>query len=137
MEMATLLGKIDETVKSGKEKMYFDLVGTANMRCWLNVYMPGSGTAGLHYHNSDETFTVLEGRGEIVHRDGSRVAIEKGSVVLIPAKFYYNIENTGDSVMALLGNRAEAFGGPTIFLDPELNEKMKARKQSRSNGSGN
>ncbi len=137
MEMATLLDKIDETVKSGKEKMYFDLVGTANMRCWLNVYMPGSGTAGLHYHNSDETFTVLEGRGEIVHRDGSRVAIEKGSVVLIPAKFYYNIENTGDGVMALLGNRAEAFGGPTIFLDPELNEKMKARKQSRSNGSGN
>jgi hypothetical protein len=32
-------------------------------------------------------------------------------------------------VLALLGNRAEAFGGPTIFLDPVLNEKMKARKQ--------
>jgi mannose-6-phosphate isomerase-like protein (cupin superfamily) len=103
MEMATLLDKIDETVKSGKEKMYFDLVGTANMRCWLNVYMPGSRTAGLHYHNSDETFTVIEGRGEIVHRDGSRVVVEKGSVVLIPAKFYYDIKNTGDGVMVLLG----------------------------------
>jgi len=45
MEMATFYDKIDQTVKSGKEKMYFDLVGTANMRCWLNVYMPGSGTA--------------------------------------------------------------------------------------------
>jgi len=129
MELATYSDKIEQTVKSGKEKMYFDLVGTANMRCWLNVYMPGSGTAGLHYHNSDETFTVLEGRGEIVHRDGSRVAIEKGSVVLIPAKFYYDIKNSGDSVLALLGNRAEAFGGPTIFLDPDLNEKMKERKQ--------
>jgi mannose-6-phosphate isomerase-like protein (cupin superfamily) len=129
MELATFSDKIQETVNSGKEKMYFDLVGTPHMRCWLNVYMPGSGTAGLHYHNSDETFTVIEGGGEIVRRDGSRTAIEKGSVVLIPAKFYYDIKNTGDSVLALLGNRAEAFGGPTIYLDPELNDKMKGKKQ--------
>ena len=80
---------------------------------------------------------MIEGRGEIAHRDGNRTAIEKGSVVLIPAKFYYDIKNTGDSVLASLGNRAEPFGGPTIFLDPELNEKMKARKQAAgSNGSG-
>ena len=129
MELATFSDKIQETVNSGNEKMYFDLVGTPHMRCWLNVYMPGSGTAGLHYHNSDETFTVIEGRGEIVRRDGSRTAIAKGSVVLIPAKFYYDIKNTGDSVLALLGNRAEAFGGPTIYLDPELNDKMKGNKQ--------
>ena len=129
MELATFDDKIQETVRSGKDKMYFDLVGTESMRCWLNVYMPGSGTAGLHFHNSDETFTVLEGRGEVVDRDGSRTAIEKGSVVLIPAKYYYDIKNTGDSVLALLGNRAEAFGGPTIYLDPALNEKMKGKKQ--------
>lgn len=129
MDCATISDKIEQTVKSGKPKMYFDLLGTANLRCWLNVYMPGEGTAGLHYHHSDETFTVIEGSGEIAHRDGSRTKIEKGSVVLIPAKHYYDIKNTGDSVLALLGNRAEAFGGPTIFLDPELNEKRKERKQ--------
>jgi mannose-6-phosphate isomerase-like protein (cupin superfamily) len=129
MELATLHDKIEQTVKSGKEKMYFDLMGTENFRCWLNVYMPGSGTNGLHYHNTDETFTVIEGSGEVAHRDGSRTKIEKGSVVLIPAKYYYDIKNTGDSVLALLGNRAEAFGGPTIYLDPEQNEKMKNRKQ--------
>lgn len=129
MELATFDDKIKATVASGKDKMYFDLVGTESMRCWLNVYMPGSGTAGLHYHNSDETFTVIEGKGEIVQRDGSRTPIEKGSVVLIPAKFYYDIKNNGDSVLALLGNRAEAFGGPTIYLDPALNDKMKGKKQ--------
>jgi len=32
-------------------------------------------------------------------------------------------------VLALLGNRAEAFGGPTIYLDPALNDKMKGKKQ--------
>jgi len=32
-------------------------------------------------------------------------------------------------VLALLGNRAEGFGGPTIYLDPEMNEQMKNRKQ--------
>ena len=129
MDSATLHDKIEETVKSGKPKMYFDLLGTESLRCWLNVYMPGEGTAGLHYHHSDETFTVIEGKCEIAHRDGNRTKIEKGSVVLIPAKTYYDIKNTGDSVLALLGNRAEAFGGTTIYLDPELNEKMKGRKQ--------
>jgi mannose-6-phosphate isomerase-like protein (cupin superfamily) len=129
MELATFSDKIEQTVKSGMDKMYFDLVGTESIRCWLNVYMPVAGTAGLHYHNSDETFTVIEGKGEIVQRDGSRTPVEKGSVVLIPAKLYYDIKNNGDSVLALLGNRAEAFGGPTIYLDPALNDKMKGKKQ--------
>jgi mannose-6-phosphate isomerase-like protein (cupin superfamily) len=129
MEMATLQDKIDETVNSGKPKMYFNLMGTENFRVWLNVYMPGEGTNGLHYHNTDETFTVIEGSGHIVHRDGSRTKVEKGSVVLLPAKYYYDIKNTGDSVMALLGNRAEGFGGPTIYLDPAQNEKLKGKKQ--------
>jgi mannose-6-phosphate isomerase-like protein (cupin superfamily) len=129
MEIATLQDKIDETVKSGKGKMYFNLMGTESFRVWLNVYMPGEGTAGLHYHNTDETFTVIEGSGVIEHRDGSTTKVAKGSVVLLPAKYYYNIRNTGDTVLALLGNRAEGFGGPTIYLDTATNEKMKNRKQ--------
>jgi hypothetical protein len=44
-------------------------------------------------------------------------------VVLIPAKTYYDIKNTGDSVLALLGNRGEGFGGATIYLDRALNNK--------------
>jgi mannose-6-phosphate isomerase-like protein (cupin superfamily) len=129
MELATLHDKIEETVKSGKPKMYFNLMGTENFRVWLNVYMPGNGTNGLHYHNTDETFTVIEGKGEIIHRDGRKTTVEKGSVVLIPAKYYYDIKNTGASVLALLGNRAEGFGGPTVYLDPVMNEQMKGRKQ--------
>ena len=123
METANLTDKIDAAVKSGKQKVYFDLMGTDKFRCWLNVYMPGSGTAGLHYHHTDETFTVIEGRGEIVQRDGSRTLLDKGMVVLIPAKTYYDIKNTGDGVLALLGNRGEGFGGATIYLEAELNNK--------------
>ena len=48
MDSATLHDKIEQTVRCGKEKMYFDLLGTDNLRCWFNVYMPGLGTAGLH-----------------------------------------------------------------------------------------
>jgi hypothetical protein len=71
----------------------------------------------------------LKGAEKSFIGDGNRTAIEKGSVVLIPAKTYYDIKNTGASVLAVLGNRAEAFGGATIYLDPQLNETMKARKQ--------
>jgi mannose-6-phosphate isomerase-like protein (cupin superfamily) len=125
METVLLTDKIDAAIKSGKQKVYFDLMGTDKFRCWLNVYMPGSGTEGLHYHNTDETFTVIEGKGEIVHRDGNRTALEKGMVVLIPAEYYYDIKNSSDGVLAVLGNRAEGFGGATIYLDPALNNKKR------------
>ncbi len=72
MDSATLHDKIEQTVKSGKPKMYFDLLGTESLRCWLNVYMPGEGTAGLHYHQSDETFTVIESEAR------SRIATATG-----------------------------------------------------------
>ncbi|MBM4260828.1 MAG: hypothetical protein FJ145_05220 [Deltaproteobacteria bacterium] len=65
----------------------------------------------------------------IEHGDGSTTKVEKGSVVLLLAKYDYNIKNNGDTVLALLGNRAEGFGGPTIYLDPAMNEKMTGRKQ--------
>jgi mannose-6-phosphate isomerase-like protein (cupin superfamily) len=129
MEVANLQEKIEEAIRSGKKKYYLDLMGTEKFRCWLNVYQPGSGTEGLHYHETDETFTVIEGEGHIVHRDGSRTAIEKGMVVLIPAKYYYDIKNTGGDILAVLGNRAEGFGGPTVYLDAELNRKMKQRQR--------
>ncbi|MEX0803877.1 MAG: cupin domain-containing protein [Candidatus Binatia bacterium] len=125
METANFADKIDLAIKSGKQKVYFDLMGTDKFRCGLNVYMPGSGTDGLHYHNTDETFTVVEGKGEIVHRDGSRTAIEKGMVLLIPAKSYYDIKNNSDGVLAVLGNRGEGFGGATVYLDPEFNNKKR------------
>ena len=125
METANFADKIDAAIKSGKQKVYFDLMGTDKFRCWLNVYMPGSGTDGLHYHNTDETFAVVAGKGEIVHRDGSCTAIEKGMVVLIPAKSYYDIKNNSDGVLAVLGNRGEGFGGATVYLDPELNNKKR------------
>ena len=47
MKLATLQDKIEETVKSGKPKQYFNLMGTENFRVWLNVFMPGEGTNGL------------------------------------------------------------------------------------------
>jgi uncharacterized cupin superfamily protein len=86
MDSATLHDKIEQTVKSGKAKMYFDLLGTESLRCWLNVYMPGEGTAGLHYHHSDETFTVIEGSGAIVLRDGNPTKIEKAPLCSFPPR---------------------------------------------------
>ena len=65
---------------------------------------------------NNKMYFDLLGTEILRHRDGNRTKIETGSVVLIPAKTYYDIKNTGDSVLAVLGNRAEAFGGPTIYL---------------------
>src|SRR5687767_13737799 len=61
----------------------------------MKGYVAEERTAGLHYHHSDETFTVIGGSYEILPRDGSRTQTEKGSLALIPAKNIYDIKNTG------------------------------------------
>ena len=58
-------------------------MGTENFRVWLNVYMPGEGTNGLHYHNTDETFTVIEGSGHVVTEEPKREQVFKAAADFI------------------------------------------------------
>jgi hypothetical protein len=97
------------------------------MRCWLSVYMPGSVlpvciiTTATDVHGAQKA----QRSGS---RDGSRTPIEKGSAKDSRQVLLRYQEQRRQRARAL-GNRAEAFGGPTIYLDPDLNEKMKGRKQ--------
>jgi quercetin dioxygenase-like cupin family protein len=64
-------------------------------------YIP-VGRAPDHYHRYDEVVYVLEGEG-VVHADGDDAALEPGSAVHLPADLVHCLENSGGSVMRVLG----------------------------------
>ena len=109
MEFVSLSQKINE---AGKEKIRnTHLFEAANFRSWMLYFQPGDGTP-MHYHQSPETFLVLDGKASIKGMDGNERIVEKNEVVFLGAKDYYQITNVGTSPLILFGNRSEPFGVP-------------------------
>jgi len=58
--------------------------------------LPVGGRLGLHRHEPEETYYVLEGSGTVA-LDGSEYAVGAGSSVFIPSQVEHGIANTGRS----------------------------------------
>jgi len=109
MEFVSLSQKIDEASKEKIRNTH--LFEAANFRSWMLYFQPGDGTP-MHYHQSPETFLVIDGKASIKALDGSERVVEKNEVVFLGAKDYYQITNVGTSPLILFGNRSEPFGVP-------------------------
>jgi mannose-6-phosphate isomerase-like protein (cupin superfamily) len=109
MEFVSLSQKIDEASKEKIRNTH--LFEAANFRTWMLYFQPGDGTP-MHYHQSPETFLVIDGKASIKALDGSERVVEKNEVVFLGAKDYYQITNVGTSPLILFGNRSEPFGVP-------------------------
>ena len=109
MEFVSLSQKIDEASKEKIRNTH--LFEAANFRAWMLYFQPGDGTP-MHYHQSPETFLVIDGKASIKALDGSERVVEKNEVVFLGAKDYYQITNVGTSPLILFGNRSEPFGVP-------------------------
>ena len=68
----------------------------------------------MHYHQSPETFLVIDGKASIKGMDGNERVVEKNEVVFLGAKDYYQITNVGTRPLILFGNRSEPFGVPIV-----------------------
>jgi len=107
MDFVSLDQKIGE---AGKEKIRnVHLFGTENFRSWMLYFEPGDGTP-MHYHQSPETFLVIEGKCSVKSMDGEERIIEKNQIVFFAAKDYYQLTNVGTEPLVLFGNRSEPFG---------------------------
>jgi len=78
---------------------------------WLHVDEPGT-KGPMHKHTADQTFFCLKGQCTIHLPDGSKKTLTAGTMVIIPKGELYQLENTGDGTMVLLGNRGEAYENP-------------------------
>ncbi len=107
MDFVSLDQKIGE---AGKEKIRnTHLFEADNFRSWMLYFEPGDGTP-MHYHQSPETFLVIEGKCSVKSMDGEERIIEKNQIVFLAAKDYYQLTNAGTEPLVLFGNRSEPFG---------------------------
>ena len=103
--------------KAKKEKIRTTrLFEAANFRSWLICFEPGNAT-DMHYHQSPETFLVLDGKASLKWLNGGERILEKNEVVFLGAKDYYQITNVGTGPLILFGNRSESFGQPATRLE--------------------
>jgi len=107
MEFVNLDKKIAETDK--KTIRNTPLFGTDNFRSWFLYFEPGDGTP-MHYHQSPETFLVIDGKCSVKAINGEERIMEKNEIVFFAAKDYYQLTNVGTTPLVLFGNRSEPFG---------------------------
>jgi mannose-6-phosphate isomerase-like protein (cupin superfamily) len=107
MDFVSLDQKIGEAAKEKIRNM--PLFGTENFRSWMLYFEPGDGTP-MHYHQSPETFLVIDGKCSVKGIDGAERIIEKNQIIFLAAKDYYQLTNVGTEPLVLFGNRSERFG---------------------------
>jgi mannose-6-phosphate isomerase-like protein (cupin superfamily) len=116
MDFVSLNQKIEE---AGKEKIRnMHLFEAENFRSWMLYFEPGDGTP-MHYHQSPETFLVIDGKCSVKAIDGKERIVEKNEIVFFPAKDYYQLTNVGTGRLVLFGNRSERFGIRPVRAEEE------------------
>jgi mannose-6-phosphate isomerase-like protein (cupin superfamily) len=119
MEFVNLNQKIDDAHKQKIRNLH--LFEAENFRSWMLYFEPGDGTP-MHYHQSPETFLVIDGKCAVKGIKGEERVIEKKDIVFLPAKEYYQLINVGTGPLILFGNRSEPFGVRPVRAEQEPSE---------------
>jgi len=114
MEFVNLTQKIDEAGKDKQRNVH--LFGTDNFRSWMLYFEPGDGTP-MHFHQSPETFLVIDGSCSVKGIKGDERVLKKNDIVFLPAKEYYQLTSVGTAPLVLFGNRSEPFGVRPVRAD--------------------
>jgi mannose-6-phosphate isomerase-like protein (cupin superfamily) len=78
---------------------------------WVHGDYPGT-KGPMHKHTADQFFYCVQGECTFHFPDGETKAINTGQLMVIPKDHLYQLDNTGDKYMILLGARAEPAGNP-------------------------
>ena len=84
------------------------LMNGPSMNAFFHIYPEPGMKDEMHCHNADGTFLVLEGECTMHFPDGTAEVLKPGMVGLIEAGSFYQLHNTGDGPMVMLGHHALA-----------------------------
>jgi mannose-6-phosphate isomerase-like protein (cupin superfamily) len=115
---------VHEVAREGKRKVLFD---TPKFSTWVHVYATPKKKMDMHCHNYDETFYLVEGECTMHFPDGGSAVMKPGMVATISGGSFYQLENSGDGPMVLMGNRAGAQGDST-YVHYETRKAYKGRQ---------
>ena len=86
---------------------------------WVHGDYPGT-KGPMHKHTADQQFYCVKGECTFHFPEGSSRKLLPGMLVTIPAGQLYQLDNTGDDYMILLGARAEAAAKPRFAGDDQV-----------------
>jgi mannose-6-phosphate isomerase-like protein (cupin superfamily) len=90
-----------------------------HFHAWVHGDYPGT-KGPMHQHTADQQFYCVKGECTFQFPDGFSRKLTPGMLVTIPAGQLYQLDNTGDEYMILLGARAEPAGNPRFTGDDQV-----------------
>jgi len=111
---------------------------TSKIHTWLHCYRNPGDKDDMHCHNGDQTFFCLEGECTMHFPDGGKSVMKPGMIALIHGGDFYQLENTGDGPMYLIGHRSGRSGDNKHInyeTRKDLNE-MSPEERDKIRGSG-
>lgn len=106
VQFADVVGQ--KKLKLGHSKRV--LIRTPDFHVWVHADEPGT-KGPMHTHTADETFYCLQGECTFTLKEASGKRYSRkltpGMIVMIPKGDFYQLHNTGDEYLVLLGTRGE------------------------------
>lgn len=87
------------------------LFSSEHFHTWIHGDYPGT-KGPMHKHTADQFFYCAQGECTFHFPDGGKDSIRPGQMMLVPAHHFYQLDNTGDGYLILIGARAESAGKP-------------------------
>lgn len=97
---------IDVHEVAHSEKKRTVVLNTRKMHAWVHYYPNPGDHDDMHCHNEDQTFMCFEGQCTMHFPDGGKAVLNPGMAALINGGSFYQLENSGDCPMVLMGNRS-------------------------------
>lgn len=97
---------IDVKEVGHREKRRTRVFDTRKMHAWVHYYPQPGDHDDMHCHNEDQTFICFEGQCTMHFPDGGSAVLNPGMAALINGGSFYQLENTGEGPMVLMGNRS-------------------------------
>ena len=82
------------------------LLNTPRFHAWVHYYPHPGDRDDMHCHNADQTFYVIDGECTMHFPDGAKAVMKPGIAAMIQGGSFYQLENTGNGPMVLMGNRS-------------------------------
>jgi mannose-6-phosphate isomerase-like protein (cupin superfamily) len=89
-----------------EEKRRKVVFNTQRLHAWVHYYANPGERDDMHCHNADQTFYVIEGECTMHFPDGGKAVMKPGMAATITGGSFYQLENSGDGPMIMMGNRS-------------------------------
>ena len=121
---------IDTMEVANREKKRIVVMNTRKFHAWIH-YFPTPGVHDeLHCHNEDQSFYCIDGECTMHFPDGTKAVLKPQMAALITGGSFYQLENTGDGPMVLMGNRSGSREN-NMIIDHKTRKDLRAQSRAK------